>query len=29
MVDSIHHPSQHRVEELTRLLGVAVGQQFH
>jgi hypothetical protein len=24
-----HHPLQHRVEELPRLLGVAVGQQLH
>ena len=25
----LHHPLEHRVEELARLLGVAVGQQLH
>jgi hypothetical protein len=28
-VHGLHHPLQHRVEELTRLLGVAVGEQLH
>ena len=28
-VDGLHHPFEHRVEELARLLGVAVGQQLH
>ena len=28
-VDGLHHPFEHRVEELARLLGVAVGEQLH
>ena len=28
-VDGLHHPLEHRVEELPRLLGVAVGEQLH
>ena len=28
-VDGLHHPLEDRVEELPRLLGVAVGQQLH
>ena len=28
-VDGLHHAFEHRVEELPRLLGIAVGQQFH
>ena len=28
-VDSLHHAFEHGIEELPRLLGVAVGQQFH
>ena len=28
-VDGLHHPLEHRVEELPRLLGVTVGQQLH
>ena len=28
-VDGLHHPLEHRVEELPGLLGVAVGQQLH
>jgi len=29
MVDSLHHPLQDGLESLTRLLGVAVGEQLH
>ena len=29
MVDGLHHPLEHRVEELACFLGVAVGEQFH
>ena len=28
-VDGLHHPLEHGIEELARLLGVAVGQQLH
>ena len=28
-VHGVHHALQHRVEELARLLGIAVGQQLH
>jgi hypothetical protein len=28
-VDGLHHALEHRVEELARLLGIAVGEQFH
>ncbi len=28
-VGGFHHPLEHRIENLSRLLGVAVGQQFH
>ena len=28
-VDGLHHPLEHGVEELARLLGVAVGEQLH
>ena len=28
-VHGVHHALQHRVEELARLLGIAVSQQFH
>ena len=28
-VDGLHHPLEDRVEELARLLGVAVGEQLH
>ena len=28
-MDGVHHPLQHRIEELTRLLRVTVGQEFH
>ena len=28
-VDRLHHPLEHGVEELARLLGIAVGQQLH
>jgi hypothetical protein len=28
-VDRVHHPLEHRVEQLARLLRVAVGEQFH
>ena len=28
-VDGLHHAFGHRVEQFARLLGVAVGQQFH
>ena len=28
-VDRLHHPLEHRVEELPRLLGIAVGEQLH
>ena len=28
-VDGVHHALEHRVEELARLLGVAVGEQLH
>jgi len=28
-MDGLHHVLQHRVEELARLLGVAVGEQLH
>ena len=28
-VDRLHHPLEHGVEELPRLLGVAVGEQLH
>jgi hypothetical protein len=28
-VDGLHHAFEHRVEELPRLLGIAVGQQLH
>ena len=28
-MDGLHHPLEHGVEELPRLLGVAVGEQFH
>ena len=28
-VDGLHHPLEDRVEELPRLLGVAVGEQLH
>ena len=29
VVDRFHHVFEHRIEELARLLGVAVGQQLH
>jgi hypothetical protein len=28
-VDGLHHPLEHRVEELARLLGIAIGEQLH
>ena len=28
-MDGLHHPFEHRVEELARLLGIAVGEQLH
>ena len=28
-VDGLHHPLEHGVEELARLLGIAVGEQLH
>ena len=28
-VDRLHHALEHRVEELARLLGIAVGEQLH
>jgi hypothetical protein len=28
-MDRLHHPFQDRIENLARLLGVAVGQEFH
>ena len=28
-VDRLHHPLEHRVEELARLLWVAIGEQLH
>ena len=28
-VDGLHHPLEHGIEELPRLLGVAVGEQLH
>ena len=28
-VDGLHHAFEHRVEELARLLGIAVGEQLH
>ncbi len=28
-VDGLHHPFEHRIEDLTRLLGVTVGEQLH
>ena len=28
-MNRLHHPFEHRVEELARLLGVAIGQQLH
>ena len=28
-VDGLHHPFEHGVEELARLLGIAVGEQLH
>ena len=28
-VDGLHHSLEHRVEELARLLGIAVGEQLH
>jgi len=28
-MDGLHHPLKHRIEQLARLLGIAVGQQFH
>jgi hypothetical protein len=28
-VHGLHHPLKHRVEELARLLGIAIGQQLH
>ena len=28
-MDRLHHPLEHRVEELARLLGIAVGEQLH
>jgi hypothetical protein len=29
MVHGLHHVLEHRVEELARLLGIAVGEQLH
>ena len=29
VMDGFHHPLEHRVEQLPRLLGVAVGEQLH
>ena len=28
-MDRVHHVLEHRIEELARVLGIAVGQQFH
>jgi len=28
-MDRLHHPFEHGVEDLARLLGIAVGEQFH
>jgi hypothetical protein len=28
-MDGFHHPLQHRVEDLARLFGIAVGEQLH
>src|SRR5262249_44849451 len=28
-VDGLHHPLEHRIQDFSRLLGVAVGKQFH
>jgi hypothetical protein len=28
-VDGLHHPFEHRIEQLPRLLGITVGEQFH
>ena len=28
-VDGLHHPFEHRIENLARLLGIAVGEQLH
>jgi hypothetical protein len=28
-VDGFHHPFEHGIENLTRFLGVAVGEQLH
>ncbi len=28
-VDRLHHPLEHGIEELARLLGIAVGEQLH
>jgi hypothetical protein len=29
VMDGFHHAFKHRIEQLARLLGVAVGQQLH
>jgi hypothetical protein len=28
-VDGLHHVLEHGIEQLARLLGVAIGEQFH
>ena len=28
-MDGLHHPLEHRIQELPRLLGIAVGEELH